>query len=230
MLRLHSSTTIQLAARDATAGTRRLTAATPVARATRSAHTHSVQISMVMAVPPNPQGEGLEQGLAKLENSLIDRWFGKLGVMREKLITEQRATCCYCGPEAGKDGQPCTLSCVCAWELAADLMKEIKHEAGLTTPEDEENINWADRNFQEILYCQPDNQVLLADYAMFLWRTRGDFNGAEQMLKHAMEAPCTNELVRMKILNLYSLFMSISPPSAANLEKQRKLLESPPSQ
>jgi len=31
----------------------------------------------------------------------------------------------------------------------------------------------------------------------------------------------------MKILNLYSLFMSISPPSAANLEKQRKLLESP---
>jgi hypothetical protein len=26
----------------------------------------------------NPQGEGLEQGLAKLENSLIDRWFGKL--------------------------------------------------------------------------------------------------------------------------------------------------------
>jgi hypothetical protein len=55
---------------------------------------------------------------------------------------------------------------VCAWELAADLMKEIKHEAGLTTPEDEENINWADRNFQEILYCQPDNQVLLADYAV----------------------------------------------------------------
>lgn len=165
--------------------------------------------------------------MAKLQDSMLDKWFDKLGVMRENIITEQRSTCCYCGPEAGKGEHPCTLSCVCAWELAADLMKDIKHNSGTSTPDIEENINWADRNFQEILYDQPDNHVLLADYALFLWRQRGDFNGTEQMLKRALEAPTSNELVRMKILNLYSLFMSISPPSAANLEKQRKLLESP---
>ena len=55
---------------------------------------------------------------------------------------------------------------MCAWELAADLMKDIKHNSGTSTPDIEENINWADRNFQEILYDQPDNHVLLADYAV----------------------------------------------------------------
>jgi hypothetical protein len=62
---------------------------------------------------------------------------------------------------------------------------------------------------------------------LFLWRQRRDYNGTEAMLTRALAAPHQNEMVRLKILNLYSLFMSITPPSATNLEKQRKMLEEP---
>lgn len=89
------------------------------------------------------------------------------GKLKDKEICKQRATCCYCGPDAGEAalrGEACSLSCICAWELAGTLVQEHSHEAPNAARE--EDLIWADRNFLEIIADQPDNQVLLADYAV----------------------------------------------------------------
>ena len=69
--------------------------------------------------------------------------------------------------------------------------------------------------------AEPDNELLLADYALFLWRELNEWQQAEQMLEKALALPATSARVRMRILNLYSHFLSTTPISDSKLDAHR---------
>jgi len=143
-------------------------------------------------------------------------WLNKVGIMMAEHVTEQKKYCCRCGSEADKTPNGgCSLRCVCAWQSAHGVWVDKR---GALTDEDKMYVQ---RTFLEAHEAEPDNELLLADYALFLWRELNEWQQAEQMLEKALALPATSARVRMRILNLYSHFLSTTPISDSKLDAHR---------
>lgn len=149
----------------------------------------------------------------------VTEWLYKVGDMVRRHVAEQKKACCYCGSEADKVEQ-CSLRCVCAWEAAHSLWKEKRADPSAHIDLSVEDLRYIQTGFEEAVEREP-NELLLADYALFLWYEHGEHNTPEKLLEKAIALPTKDPMVRMRILNLYSHFLSSTPVTSAKLDAHR---------
>jgi hypothetical protein len=143
-------------------------------------------------------------------------WLTKVGMMMQEHVAYQKRHCCMCGSEADKAPDSCSLRCVCAWQSAHDLWQDNRGSLS------DKDLMWIERTFLEAHETEPDNELLLADYALFLWHEVGKAQEAEHLLEKAIALPPSSTRVRMRVLNLYSHFLSTTPITDTKLNAHRE--------
>lgn len=127
-------------------------------------------------------------------------------VISDKKNSVKRRSCCYCGDMAETAEDGCNLDCSCSWELAAAIWES--HEGIL----EEEKKASADEFFIAAIESEPENELILAHYAIYLWKERGNLKSAEDLLEKSLEMEPRSFEARTQVLRLYSLFLSSTPP------------------
>lgn len=148
----------------------------------------------------------------------LEEWIGKLGRSAKAAKAQAKASCCYCGAEADMEPQPCTLSCSCDWEMAHDVWV-TNVDKSLNQPEEyEENMVYVEQLFTKAMEGdeEKNNVLLVADFALFLWKQKGDLRAVEDMLNKALAMKTVSTEERAIVLNLYSFFLSSTPPVSSN--------------
>mmetsp|Transcript_4604 Transcript_4604/g.8712 ORF Transcript_4604/g.8712 Transcript_4604/m.8712 type:complete len:230 (-) Transcript_4604:194-883(-) len=162
---------------------------------------------------------------SKLADAQVDEWVTKMGSLTSAHVAQQKQSCCYCGPKAhegGANGEGCSLKCVCTWDSAHTCWQNTRQDCATVGDQD---YLYIERSFIEATEFEPDNELLLADYALFLWHERQEYQKAEELLQRALSLEPQNPLIRMKVLNLYSSFMSLTPASDVKVEEHRRKLQ-----
>lgn len=155
-------------------------------------------------------------------NARLEEWVARLGVLAGTANAESKKTCCYCGENSSEASQ-CNLTCACDWHLAHDVwMNNLTNIADLE--KHEENMVYVEQLYSKALVAEPDNVLMLADFAVFLWKQKGDLGQVETTLNRALSNKTAASEDRSLILSLYSFFLSSTPPvsSSAHLSDYRQ--------
>ena len=85
-------------------------------------------------------------------NSRVNEWLRKVADLTMQHVAKQKATCCYCGPDAGGAENGCSLACVCAWEHAHNLWLDRKESQTALSMQDQ---LYLERAFDEAYNVRP---------------------------------------------------------------------------
>lgn len=144
----------------------------------------------------------------------LEEWMNKLGRFAKAAKARAKASCCYCGSEASMEPQPCNLSCSCDWEMAHDVWVTNIVKSAERPAEYEDNMIYVEQLFTKAITEDTENStpLLVADFALFLWKQKGDLLAVEAMLNKALAMKQVTIEERTLVLNLYSFFLSSTPP------------------
>mmetsp|Transcript_24969 Transcript_24969/g.34414 ORF Transcript_24969/g.34414 Transcript_24969/m.34414 type:complete len:262 (+) Transcript_24969:84-869(+) len=146
--------------------------------------------------------------------ALLVSFIKTLGNIASEVTAKQRSTCCYCGDKAAEAENGCNLSCKCDWHVAHLIWEKYSTGNDVLPDTYESDMLYVERMFGKALQDDERNPLLLADYALFLWRERSRLVEAEELLNTALSLETRDSSARQTLLNLYSTFLSFTPPSS----------------
>lgn len=186
---------------------------------------HSVNTFVVPTRTVSPRGPAAVARKEPDYTAKLEAWVERLGSLADRATAATKSSCCYCGDDADK-AQPCNLSCACDWSMAHDVWMT---NLGTTDPEKlKENMVYVEQLYNKALSSESNNILMLADFALFLWKQKGDLRAVEATLNQALAAKAEDSEHRALILSLYSFFLSSTPPvsSSAQLSDYRQSMMS----